>query len=63
MDIDVKRFNGVDLRNKNSKIYIEKGQPIKFEMSVSKRINIDYAQEWTNAPWRFFIKGNPFVSV
>lgn len=26
------------------------------------RIGIDYAQEWIEKPWRFWVKGNPFVS-
>lgn len=46
MDIDVKRFNGIDLRNKNSGLYIEKGDGQKFEMGISSRININYAEEW-----------------
>jgi len=31
-------------------------------MGVSKRMNIDYAEEWIDKPWRFFIKDNEFVS-
>jgi len=27
------------------------------------RIGVDYAGEWKNRPWRFYIKGNRFVSV
>ncbi|MED5017853.1 DNA-3-methyladenine glycosylase [Paenibacillus chibensis] len=27
------------------------------------RINIDYAGEYAQKPWRFYIEGNPFVSV
>ena len=34
----------------------------KFEMGVSRRVNIDYAGEWVDKPGRFFIKGNTFVS-
>jgi len=26
------------------------------------RIGIDYAEEWVSAPWRFWIKGNEYVS-
>jgi DNA-3-methyladenine glycosylase len=26
------------------------------------RIGIDYAQEWIDKPWRFWIRDNPFVS-
>ncbi|MFO7636015.1 MAG: DNA-3-methyladenine glycosylase, partial [Clostridia bacterium] len=33
-----------------------------FETVVSKRINIDYAEEARDFPWRFHIKDNPFVS-
>ncbi len=29
----------------------------------SPRINIDYAGDWVTRPWRFFEKGNRFVSV
>ena len=32
------------------------------DISVSKRINIDYAEEAKDFQWRFFIKDNPYVS-
>lgn len=32
------------------------------EISVGKRIGIDYAQEYAEKPWRFWVKDNPFVS-
>jgi DNA-3-methyladenine glycosylase len=31
-------------------------------MGVSRRVNIDYAGEWVDKPWRFFVKGNTYVS-
>lgn len=31
-------------------------------MGVSRRVNIDYAEEWVDTPWRFFIKNNTYVS-
>ncbi|MBB6214128.1 DNA-3-methyladenine glycosylase [Anaerosolibacter carboniphilus] len=34
----------------------------EFDIGVSKRINIDYAEEARDFEWRFFIKGNPYVS-
>lgn len=34
----------------------------EFDIGVSKRINIDYAEEAKEFEWRFFIKGNPYVS-
>jgi DNA-3-methyladenine glycosylase len=27
------------------------------------RIGVDYATDWKDKPWRFYIKSNPFVSV
>jgi DNA-3-methyladenine glycosylase len=29
---------------------------------VSTRVGVDYAGEWKDMPWRFYIKNNPFVS-
>ena len=33
-----------------------------FNMGVSRRVNIDYAEEWIDKPWRFYVEGNSFVS-
>ncbi len=33
-----------------------------FPIAVSARVNIDYAEEYRDKPWRFYIEGNPFVS-
>lgn len=32
-------------------------------IATSKRINIDYAEEAIDFPWRFYIPDNPFLSV
>ena len=32
------------------------------EIAVSPRINIDYAEEYRDKLWRYFVKGNKFVS-
>ena len=32
------------------------------EIGAGKRIGIDYAQEFAEKPWRFWVKNNPFVS-
>ena len=45
--------------NEGNKIYSDNN----FEIVSSKRINIDYAEEAKDYPWRFFIKGNKYVSV
>ncbi len=34
----------------------------KSEIIVSPRINIDYAEEYRDKLWRYFVKGNKFVS-
>ncbi|QUH21706.1 DNA-3-methyladenine glycosylase [Alkaliphilus sp. B6464] len=33
-----------------------------FEVVTTTRINIDYAEEAIDFPWRFYIKDNPFIS-
>ncbi len=33
-----------------------------FEIITTTRVNIDYAEEAIDFPWRFYIKGNPFIS-
>ncbi|GAB7389306.1 DNA-3-methyladenine glycosylase [Bacillaceae bacterium] len=45
-------------------VYLRKtGEPLPDEAIASgPRINIDYAEEAREYPWRFWIKGNPFVS-
>lgn len=34
-----------------------------FEIVEAKRINIPYAEEYQDKLWRYYIKGNPYVSV
>ena len=33
------------------------------DISIGTRIGVDYAGEWKNKPWRFFINQSPYVSV
>ncbi len=57
-----KSFYGEDLV-KSKRIWLEEGEKIKpSQIIASKRIGIDYAEEWASVPWRFYIKNNPFVS-
>ncbi|APR64882.1 DNA-3-methyladenine glycosylase [Borrelia anserina] len=61
LNIDLK-FNKVDLIN-NCELFLRKGLSFDFEVSCSKRINVDYAgEEYASKLWRFYIKGNRFVS-
>ena len=43
----------------DKKIYAED----KFEIETDTRINIDYAEEAKDYLWRFYIKGNKYVSI
>jgi len=57
-----KSFYGEDL-TKSKRIWLEPGEKIKPNQIVAgKRIGIDYAKEWAEKPWRFYIKNNKFVS-
>ena len=43
--------------------YIKDAKPIHRDVIVETvRIGVDYAQDWKEKPWRFYIKGNNFVS-
>ena len=55
---------GLDLCDANSPLYLRFFRSIpKSKIASSPRINVAYAEEAKDWPWRFFIKGNPFVSV
>ena len=58
--VDKEKMNGMDLLDGEFKI-VDAGID-NFEMGVSRRVNIDYAEEWIDKPWRFFVKGNTYVS-
>jgi DNA-3-methyladenine glycosylase len=45
------------------RVWLEVGRAVpRSQIAAGPRIGIDYAAEWTNRPWRFWIRGNPFVS-
>ncbi|WP_027417978.1 DNA-3-methyladenine glycosylase [Aneurinibacillus terranovensis] len=58
--------NGLDLSGK--KLYItyppdeRESREKRFEIVAAPRVGIAYAEEAVHYPWRFYIKGNPFVS-
>ncbi|MDO6354633.1 DNA-3-methyladenine glycosylase [Caloramator sp. CAR-1] len=54
-----KSLNGHSLLS--DEIYVL-DNPEDFEIVADKRIGIDYAEEAKDYEWRFFIKGNPYVS-
>ena len=56
-----RRFNGEDLLGE--RIWIEHRPNVaKRDIVVGKRVGIDYAEEDAEAPLRFWIRDNPFVS-
>jgi len=56
-----KSFNNSDLI-KSDKLYIIDNQDKNPKIETSPRINIDYAEEFKDKKWRFFIKGSNFIS-
>ncbi len=57
-----RKQNGADLCV--PPFHIDVGEIVREEKIVATtRIGIDYAGEWKNKPWRFYIKDNVFVSV
>jgi DNA-3-methyladenine glycosylase len=59
MAID-KQLNGEDLEGKI--IWIEDRGIRPVPVFTSPRVGVDYAGEYRDKPWRFFIGGNPHVS-
>jgi DNA-3-methyladenine glycosylase len=41
----------------------EPATPARVRIGRSPRINVDYAGHWALRPWRFYERGNRFVSV
>lgn len=45
------------------RVWIEEGISVSpRQLARGPRIGIDYAENWVDKPWRFWIKDNPFVS-
>ncbi|MDP8234646.1 MAG: DNA-3-methyladenine glycosylase [Candidatus Saelkia tenebricola] len=56
-----KEFYGRSVEN--NRLYFLEGEKVSSkEIALAPRINIDYAQCAKDYPWRFFIKGNKFIS-
>lgn len=56
-----KNLNACDLV-KSNKLYLLDNKDTSFKIKKASRINIDYAEEYKNKKWRFYIKENKFVS-
>lgn len=48
-------MNGISLLDGEFKIVDVGIKSDQFKMGISRRVNIDYAEEWIEKPWRFFI--------
>ena len=60
LDIN-RRLNGEDLLGRN--IWLEDYRAFSPDkMKIGKRIGIDYAEEFAEKPWRFWLKDNVYVS-
>ena len=59
MSID-KQLNGADLLG--ATIWIEDRQLDPGPIGASPRVGVDYAGEYKDKPWRFFVDGSPHVS-
>ena len=60
MGID-RQLDNADLLG--NRVWIEEFETIpRSKIARGPRIGIDYAEEWVEKPWRFWIKGNEFVS-
>jgi DNA-3-methyladenine glycosylase len=56
-----RELNGEDLMG--DRIWVEEHRKIKKpEIASGPRVGIDYAGEFVDVPWRFWLKGNPYVS-
>ncbi len=56
-----KTFNNEDLLG--NRVWLEEGKIFSnTEIESGKRIGIDYAEEFAEKPWRFWVKENRFVS-
>jgi DNA-3-methyladenine glycosylase len=60
MGID-RKLDGADLLG--NRVWLEDAPAIpRSRVLTGPRIGIDYAEEWVDKPWRFWIKNNSFVS-
>ncbi|MHA1594095.1 MAG: DNA-3-methyladenine glycosylase [Candidatus Baldrarchaeia archaeon] len=54
-----RELNGVDMTRRGPLYVVKPERKESFEIGRSGRIGVRAAKDW---PWRFFIKGNPYVS-
>ncbi|RYF89316.1 MAG: DNA-3-methyladenine glycosylase [Chitinophagaceae bacterium] len=57
-----KHYSGISLMDASISLYDDKFELPGEKLGISKRIGVDYAGDDALLPYRFFIKGNPYVS-
>lgn len=58
-----REFNDLTLYDSDSPIWIAEEKTDKpDEIIQTTRVGVDYAEEDAHLPWRFYVKGNPYVS-
>ena len=59
-----KSFNGLPIYEKKYGLWIESRKEIikPGQIKKSTRVGVDYAKEYKNKKWRFYIKNNKFIS-
>jgi DNA-3-methyladenine glycosylase len=57
-----KQHSGMSLMEDTISIYSDKVKIEESRIGISKRIGVDYAGDDALLPYRFYVKGNPFVS-
>jgi DNA-3-methyladenine glycosylase len=56
-----RRLDGADLLG--DRVWLEPGRRVSpAAIAAGPRGGIDYAEDWVARPWRFWLRGNPFVS-
>jgi len=62
LDITRKEY-GMDLCDENGPLFLSPFRRfVNAQIASSPRINVDYAAEAAQWPWRFYVKDNPYVS-
>jgi DNA-3-methyladenine glycosylase len=56
-----RRLDRADLLG--DRVWLEPGRRVRpADIAAGPRVGIDYARDWAARPWRFWLRGNPFVS-
>jgi DNA-3-methyladenine glycosylase len=59
-----KSLNKIRLDVPDGPLWLEQGaSPETLDIVQAPRINIPYAEEYAELPWRFYLRNNPYVSV